>query len=144
MFGFVFSNAQKVTLFQGRGRKKGRAKRNDKSKTLLEATTVKITTKPMSHQQRCFAQEHSCFLLRNVEKVKRGRDCTKTKAPIETVNEVKPADVFYTQLNALSTLRSMKTRSLAQAEDNPELAKVAKLAYAFKDLYNAIVSAKGW
>lgn len=25
--------------------------------------------KPMSHQQRCFAQTHHCFLLRNLEKV---------------------------------------------------------------------------
>jgi histone-lysine N-methyltransferase ASH1L len=25
--------------------------------------------KPMSHQQRCFAQLHHCFLLRNLEKV---------------------------------------------------------------------------
>lgn len=57
--------------------------------------------------------------------------------------EVKQSDVFYTQLNALSTLRSIKTRRLAQAEDNPELAKVAKLAYVFKDLYNAVVTSKG-
>lgn len=26
--------------------------------------------KPMSHQQRCFAQLHHCFLLRNLEKVR--------------------------------------------------------------------------
>lgn len=59
------------------------------------------------------------------------------------VPEVKQSDVFYTQLNALSTLRSIKTRRLAQAEDNPEVTKVAKLAYIFKDLYNAVVTAKG-
>ena len=57
--------------------------------------------------------------------------------------EIKQSDVFYTQLNALSTLRSIKTRRLAQAEDNPELTKVAKLAYIFKDLYSAVISAKG-
>jgi hypothetical protein len=28
----------------------------------------------MSHQQRCFAQEHRCFLLRNLEKVRRIRE----------------------------------------------------------------------
>lgn len=30
--------------------------------------------KPMSHQQRCFAQLHHCFLLRNLEKVRLGMD----------------------------------------------------------------------
>ena len=29
--------------------------------------------KPMSHQQRCFAQMHHCFLLRNLEKVRHSR-----------------------------------------------------------------------
>lgn len=62
---------------------------------------------------------------------------------VRQLPEVKQSDVFYTQLNALSTLRSIKTRRLAQAEDNPELTKVAKLAYIFKDLYNAVVTAKG-
>lgn len=28
-----------------------------------------LAIKPMSHQQRCFAQMHHCFLLRNLEKV---------------------------------------------------------------------------
>lgn len=80
--------------------------------------------------------------------VKRGKSsCKSGSVPLGDVrasgSEVKPADVFYTQLNALSTLRSIKTRRLAQAEDNPELAKVAKLAHIFKELYSAIVTAKG-
>lgn len=58
-------------------------------------------------------------------------------------SNVKPADVFYTQLNALSTPRSVKTRRLAQAEDNPELTKAARLACVFRDIYNAVAGAKG-
>lgn len=87
------------------------------------------------------------------EQVKRSRDNGRTNVRNSSQDvqgftrpappEVKQSDVFYTQLNALSTLRSIKTRRLAQAEDNPELTKVARLAYVFKDLYNAVVTAKG-
>jgi hypothetical protein len=36
--------------------------------------------KPMSHQQRCFAQLHHCFLLRNLEKVRLGMgSCLRAK-----------------------------------------------------------------
>lgn len=112
--------------------------------------------RPMSHQQRCFAQMHHCFLLRNLEKVKRVRDKLKHHATgqqeTQTANSAgygrppvlisKPSDVFLAQLNALSTPRSMRTRRLAQAEDNPELTRVARLAYVFKDLYQAVCTAK--
>jgi histone-lysine N-methyltransferase ASH1L len=110
----------------------------------------------MSHLQRCFAQMHHCFLLRNLEKVKRVRDKLKHNATGHTeavamncanygrpaIIATKAADVFLAQLNALSTPRSMRTRRLAQAEDNPELTRVARLAYVFKDLYQIVCSAK--
>lgn len=52
----------------GRPRKSGKArKHNDKDKYKFEQ--VKTSTKPMSHQQRCYARAHGIFLLRNLEKV---------------------------------------------------------------------------
>ncbi|KAG8231796.1 hypothetical protein J437_LFUL012073 [Ladona fulva] len=109
-----------------------------------------MPVRPMSHQQRCFAQIHHCFLLRNLEKVKRMRErlkkaskkdqtCGYSKPP--TAN-AKAADVFLTQLNALSTPRSMRTRRLAQAEDNPELTRTARLAFVFRDIYSVVIGAK--
>ncbi|XP_066993147.2 histone-lysine N-methyltransferase ash1 [Anabrus simplex] len=105
--------------------------------------------KPMSHQQRCFAQLHHCFLLRNLEKVKRLRERLKQASRREQPlacgyprPQVKQSDVFLTQLNALSTPRNIRTRRLAQAEDNPELTKTARLAYVFRDLYNVVIAAK--
>ncbi|XP_047120741.1 histone-lysine N-methyltransferase ash1 [Schistocerca piceifrons] len=105
--------------------------------------------KPMSHQQRCFAQMHHCFLLRNLEKVKRLRErlkqATRREEPLAgnyARPQVKQSDVFLTQLNALSTPRNIRTRRLAQAEDNPELTRTARLAYVFRDLYNVVTSAK--
>ncbi|KAK6643918.1 hypothetical protein RUM43_000183 [Polyplax serrata] len=136
----------------GRPRKAGKAKKHsDRDKNKMETAAIKPSSKPMSHQQRCFAQAHHCFLLRNIDKMKKNRDSARSggkqvgqegQVLSRQVPEVKQSDVFYTQLNALSTLRSIKTRRLAQAEDNPEVTKVAKLAYIFKDLYNAVVTAK--
>lgn len=37
----------------------------------------------------------------------------------------------------------MRTRRLAQVEDNPELNKAAKLASILKDLYETVTTAKG-
>lgn len=56
---------------------------------------------------------------------------------------VKESDVFLSQLNALSTPRNIRTRRLAQAQDNPEMTKTARLAHIFRHLYNAIAQAKG-
>lgn len=51
--------------------------------------------------------------------------------------------MFLTQLNALSTPRNIRTRRLAQAQENPEMTKTARLANIFRNLYNAVVHAKG-
>ena len=56
---------------------------------------------------------------------------------------VKQSDVFLTQLNALSCPRSIRTRRLAQAEDNPEMTKTARLACIFKHLFSTVATAKG-
>jgi histone-lysine N-methyltransferase ASH1L len=119
-----------------------------------------IPIKPLSHQQKTFVQEHKCFLLRNLEKVKQLREKLKQavrggghiplsetdKAGVVNQNSnpsVKQSDVFLTQLNALSCPRSIRTRRLAQAEDNPEMTKTARLACIFKHLYSTVATAKG-
>lgn len=58
-------------------------------------------------------------------------------------SQVKTSDVFLTKLNALYTPRNMKTRRLAQAEDNPELTRTARLALVFRDIYTTVMAAKG-
>lgn len=55
----------------------------------------------------------------------------------------KESAVFLTQLNALSTQRFIRTRRLAQAQDNPEMKRTAELANVFRTIYNDVVSAKG-
>lgn len=53
------------------------------------------------------------------------------------------ATAFVNHLNALQKPRNMRTRRLAQAEDDPELNKTAKLATILRDLYNVVITSKG-
>ncbi|GFW22367.1 histone-lysine N-methyltransferase ASH1L [Trichonephila clavipes] len=104
-----------------------------------------IQMKPMSHQQRCYVQKHHCFLLRNYEKVKKAKDQARVAAEkeAERENALNKQDAFHAQFTALNTARSVKTRRLANAEENTELAKTAKLAQVFKDIFTAVTSCKG-
>lgn len=63
----------------------------------------------------------------------------RTQAPTPTEQN----SAFLNHLNALRQPRNMKTRRLAQAEDDPELTKTAKLANLLRDLWNVVVEVKG-
>ncbi|GLV31179.1 absent small or homeotic discs 1 [Carabus blaptoides fortunei] len=106
--------------------------------------TVTPQVKPMSHQQKCFALQHHCFLLRNLDKVKRLRERTVTSVSRaqSQINTVENNSMFLSQLNALRQPRNMRTRRLAQAQENPELNKAARLAAVLKDLLKIVISAK--
>lgn len=115
--------------------------------------------KPMSYQQRCFAREHHCFLLRNLEKVRRLKSASvqhiqvqngKTKTGNANIAKEKSSgdskaqsDAFFSQLTALTNTnaRTVRTRRLAQAQDDPEVHKTAKLAKVLKDLYTIVATA---
>ncbi|XP_011869561.1 PREDICTED: histone-lysine N-methyltransferase ash1 [Vollenhovia emeryi] len=115
--------------------------------------------KPMSYQQRCFAREHHCFLLRNLEKVRRLKSASvqqvqvqngKAKSSNTSVTKEKSSgdskaqtDAFFSQLTALTNTnaRTVRTRRLAQAQDDPQVHKTAKLAKVLKDLYTIVTTA---
>lgn len=48
-----------------------------------------------------------------------------------------------TQFSALQTSRSVRTRRLAAAEENIEVARAARLAQIFKEICDSIISYKG-
>lgn len=52
-------------------------------------------------------------------------------------------DVFITQLTALKTSRSVKTRRLALAEENSELNQTARLAQILHQILKNLVASKG-
>ena len=71
--------------------------------------------KPMSHRERCFAQKHAIFLLRNINKVRqiRQRGSAPAISRVEGEEGRQKEDVrnaFLTQFTALKTARSVRTR----------------------------------
>ncbi|XP_060525871.1 histone-lysine N-methyltransferase ash1 isoform X2 [Cylas formicarius] len=105
-----------------------------------------IQVKPMSHQQKVFILEHHCFLLRNLTKVRKVRDrsLSTTSNTASRQQTATPTDTsaFMNQLNALQKPRNMKTRRIAQAEDDPELKKTVKLAAVLKEICHVLINAK--
>ncbi|KAB7505128.1 Histone-lysine N-methyltransferase ASH1L, partial [Armadillidium nasatum] len=138
----------------GRAKKEACKKRKRGTSTDTESNCVQrpqfMPMKPLSHQQRLYILSHRCFLLRNLERVRRSRE-RLTKFP-ETKKPEEPPEVpeepsnkiekFLTHFTALNTARSVKTRRLAQAEDDPEMTRVAKLAQIFKDIYDKLVASR--
>ncbi|XP_050293205.1 histone-lysine N-methyltransferase ash1 [Anthonomus grandis grandis] len=107
-----------------------------------------IQVKPMSHQQKCFILEHHCFLLRNLTKVRKVRDRSQSLTSSSTSSRQQSAppsnsSAFINQLNALQKPRNIKTRRIAQAEDDPELNKTVKLAAVLKSFLSEMATVKG-
>uniref|UniRef100_A0A1Y1JZE7 Histone-lysine N-methyltransferase n=1 Tax=Photinus pyralis TaxID=7054 RepID=A0A1Y1JZE7_PHOPY len=100
--------------------------------------------KPLSISQKTYVRDHHCFLVRNLHKGKHTRDRSLCSLP--QVNSCTPGDhnptTFMNHLNALRQPRNMRTRRLAQAEDDPKLKKMAQLASILKDFLKAITTAK--
>ncbi|XP_023012167.2 histone-lysine N-methyltransferase ash1 isoform X1 [Leptinotarsa decemlineata] len=134
----------------GRPRKTEAKKKASSSKDVEKVPVVTpvlptIQVKPMSHQQKCFILEHHCFLLRNLSKVRKVRDRSLSMASAGSRQQTAtPTDTsaFMNHLNALQKPRSMKTRGLAQVEDDPELNKTVKLAALLKKIWTTVINAK--
>ncbi|CAH0553558.1 unnamed protein product [Brassicogethes aeneus] len=97
-----------------------------------------VHVKPVSHQQKCFIVEHHCFLLRNLGKVRKVRNAAAPAADVQQGG----GSAFLNQLKALQKPRNMRTRKLAQAEEDPELNKTVKLAAVLKEIWGSVISAK--
>ncbi|XP_060076770.1 histone-lysine N-methyltransferase ASH1L-like [Ylistrum balloti] len=108
-----------------------------------QSNTIFPTIKPMSHTERCKARKHSIFLVRNIDRVRqlRSRVSTSLNKDGEFTKSVgfSKTDVFITQLTALKTSRSVRTRRLALAEENSELTQTARLAQVFNNIRKAVV-----
>ncbi|XP_017772176.1 PREDICTED: histone-lysine N-methyltransferase ash1 [Nicrophorus vespilloides] len=134
----------------GRPRKNQAKKATSNAKEVVTAppplpppASIVPQMKPISHSQRLFVLEHHCFLLRNLKKVKRVRDRSLTST-VSRTQAPTPTDQisFLNHLNALRQPRNMKTRQLAQAEDDPELHKTVRLANLLRDIFNVVIKYK--
>ncbi|KAM3910275.1 histone-lysine N-methyltransferase ASH1L isoform 2-T4 [Leptodactylus fuscus] len=108
--------------------------------------------KPMSNRERNFVLKHHIFLVRNWEKTRRRHEEVKDDLSSSSLysrwssvcrddGNIK-SDVFMTQFAALQTSRSVRTRRLAAAEENLEVARAARLAQIFKEICDGIICSK--
>ncbi|OCT66773.1 hypothetical protein XELAEV_18043024mg [Xenopus laevis] len=108
--------------------------------------------KPMSNRERNFVLKHHIFLVRNWEKIRERQDEVKESLSPGSLysrwssmgrddGNIK-SDVFLTQFSALQTSRSVRTRRLAAAQENMEVARAARLAHIFKDISDGIICYK--
>ncbi|XP_072214841.1 histone-lysine N-methyltransferase ASH1L [Excalfactoria chinensis] len=117
--------------------------------------TPQLQMKPMSNRERNFVLKHHVFLVRNWEKIRQKQEEVKQVSDnIHTASlysrwngicrddgNIK-SDVFMTQFSALQTARSVRTRRLAAAEENIEVARAARLAQIFKEICDSIIAYK--
>ncbi|XP_069933658.1 histone-lysine N-methyltransferase ASH1L isoform X5 [Oryctolagus cuniculus] len=160
---------QPITTHKKSGRSKEKRKSKHKLKKrkghFSEETNENINTptrltpqlqmKPMSNRERNFVLKHHVFLVRNWEKIRQKQEEVKhTSDNIHSASlytrwngicrddgNIK-SDVFMTQFSALQTARSVRTRRLAAAEENIEVARAARLAQIFKEICDGIISYK--
>ena len=144
------------------GKKEGRAavEKIDETKVKTEELRSHFAPmKPMSGTQKTFCRSHSVLLLRNLEKIRRLRELYLTRGPtaIATLRgqgqrpsekrvsegqqqqQAAPVngyseEVFKAGLAALTTMRSVTTRRLASAQENPDVSKVVQIARTFQQI----------
>ncbi|XP_065515973.1 histone-lysine N-methyltransferase ASH1L isoform X1 [Lathamus discolor] len=118
--------------------------------------TPQLQMKPMSNRERNFVLKHHVFLVRNWEKIRQKQE--EVKHVSDNIHSTSlynrwngicrddgniKSDVFMTQFSALQTARSVRTRRLAAAEENIEVARAARLAQIFKEICDSIIAYKG-
>ncbi|XP_039219462.1 histone-lysine N-methyltransferase ASH1L isoform X1 [Crotalus tigris] len=117
--------------------------------------TPHLQMKPMSNRERNFVLKHHVFLVRNWDKIRQKQEevkhvsdnlhspslYTRWNGMCRDDGNIK-SDVFMTQFSALQTARSVRTRRLAAAEENLEVARAARLAQIFKEICDGIMAYK--
>merc|ERR1719328_88766 len=144
------------------GKKEGRAVVEKIEETKVKTEELRshfAPMKPMSGTQKTFCRTHSVLLLRNLEKIRRLRELYLNRGPTlanlrgqgqrtsekQKKNESQPQqqqgsasnyseEVFKAGLAALTTMRSVTTRRLASAQDNPDVSKVVQIARKFQQI----------
>ena len=153
------------------GKKEGRAavEKMDETKVKTEELRSHFAPmKPMSGTQKTFCRTHSVLLLRNLEKIRRLRELYLTRGPTalatlrgqgQRPSEKRKAEtqqqqqqqaplngyseeVFKAGLAALTTMRSVTTRRLASAQENPDVSKVVQIARTFQQILASLEEIK--
>uniref|UniRef100_A0A1I8PIQ2 Histone-lysine N-methyltransferase n=1 Tax=Stomoxys calcitrans TaxID=35570 RepID=A0A1I8PIQ2_STOCA len=151
---------------KGRQRKRKAKKNTQRQATKVVATPTRM--QPLSEKEKKLVLKYSIFLVRNFEKIRAkkrnrkalDRSCdSKSQTPIATTptpasspSPVMPGAItqrrpstpasLAAQITALCTARSIKTRGLTLAVQDPELDKMAKMAKVLRDICTSLEMAK--
>ena len=135
-----------------------RSERNSASSTQISRLLLLAPIKPLSDEDLAVVRKYSCFLFRNFEKVRKLRDFLQLKMSGQlpknatfssTINNnkeeaiPKSEEMILTGLTALTTARSMQTRRLAIAQDDPKVTKVVKLAQILREIFAQVTTQNG-
>ncbi|XP_050067808.1 histone-lysine N-methyltransferase ash1 [Anopheles maculipalpis] len=119
------------------------------------------TFHPPTVKERALIAEHHCFLLRNLNKIRRqkertaamvsagggatggaGTSATEGGTGVSSAADQAGKPSLASQISALRCPRNIRTRGLAFVEDDPELEKTARIAVALKDICTEIATLK--
>ncbi|CAG0881800.1 unnamed protein product [Cyprideis torosa] len=119
-------------------------KRSKEERKNSGSKKIIVPLKPLPPPVAVYVAKHRIFLLRNYHQIRRHRD-----ALIQKLHGTEPSsqtpkvdDAFLTHFNALHTSRSVRTRQLAHADEDPEISRTARLAQVFKEICAAVTTAK--
>lgn len=138
------STVNNINSKSARSRKR-QARKNQPQNTFKYGPPIPIFHPP-TPKERELIIEHHCFLLRNLNKIRKLKERLSPCHPSTTCASPAPLNSRNTlsaQISALKVPRNMKTRGLASFGNDPELEKTAKIAVILCEICNEISSHKG-
>ncbi|XP_055636011.1 histone-lysine N-methyltransferase ash1 isoform X2 [Toxorhynchites rutilus septentrionalis] len=150
-------NSSATTTTEQSPRNAGRSRKRQAKKN---APLMQLNGQPLPNfvsptiKERALIVEHHCFLMRNLNKIRKLKDrspehpaSSQTASPapgaqgqLTNAGGGKPS--LASQISALRCPRNIRTRGLAFVEDDPELEKIARIAVALKEICLEIASLK--
>uniref|UniRef100_A0A182VWH7 Histone-lysine N-methyltransferase n=1 Tax=Anopheles minimus TaxID=112268 RepID=A0A182VWH7_9DIPT len=162
--GGAGSGGALVVELSPRSAARSRKRQAKKNQPIVHLNGTPLPTfHPPTVKERALIAEHHCFLLRNLNKIRRQKERTSTiistgaatggtgaaatdgaagaiPGTDQTNSSGKPS--LASQISALRCPRNIRTRGLAFVEDDPELEKTARIAVALKDICTEIATLK--
>ena len=99
---------------------------------------------PPTAKEKALIKLHHCFLLRNLNKIKKkDKLLTENPPPASTSPSPSVKNSINNQMSTLRAPRNTRTRGLAHAADDPELEKLAKVAVVLREICHELATMKG-
>ncbi|KAL8615961.1 hypothetical protein ACOMHN_034637 [Nucella lapillus] len=105
---------------------------------------VSPSMKPMSQRERQYARKHTIFLVRNIDRARGDRNHVEENMQEKTEEQATLEKVpnLLSMKDSMNDNRSVRTRLVSLAEENPELQRRHRLAMIFHNIYNVVTSCR--